>query len=333
MILSVTYTLLQLLVFLAIGFWLARGRGYPRDLFLGVNRFLAGVALPLYFFTSIAKTNIEDLRSGWVFPIIAIVVIAVGIAVSAPVFRLLPFSPAERKIGIGLSTFANSGYIPLGLLEIFPLTLPFIAERFSTQTASLYVGTYLLVNSPLLWTLGNWLVAGTGRRPKISELFPPPFIGIVAGLAVVGFGLQGPLFDKGLPFVHVFKALEKIGSVTLPLIMVSLGAMISELGAGSLSHGRRIGMAAAVAAIRYIAMPLLFIAAYLLALKPLGFTPVQCWVVFLEMHVPPATNFSVMVSQSGRNEEHVSFTLLLTYLLYLLALPLYLFIFLHLSEV
>jgi predicted permease len=79
MILSVTYTLLQLLVLLAIGFGLARWRGYPKDLFPGINRFLACVALPLYFFTSIAKTNVEDLRSGWIFPLVAAAVILFGL--------------------------------------------------------------------------------------------------------------------------------------------------------------------------------------------------------------------------------------------------------------
>ncbi len=333
MILSVTYTLLQLLVLLAIGFALARYRGYPKPLFLGINRFLAGVALPLYFFTSIAKTNVEDLRSGWIFPIIAAALILLGLVLSAGVFRLLPFSPEERRMGIGLSTFGNSGYIPLGLLEIFPLTMPQIAARFPAQTASLYIGCYLLVNSPLLWTLGNWLVAGTGRKPKITEIFPPPFIGIAAGLLTVALGLQGWLLDASLPFLHAFKALEKIGSTTLPLVMVSLGAMISELGAGTLSHRRRFGMAAAVAGIRYLAMPGLFIVAYILLLKPLGFTPVQCWAIFLEMNIPPATNLSVMASRAGRNEEHVSFTLLVSYILYLVALPVYLFIFLQLTGV
>jgi predicted permease len=50
------------------------------------------------------------------------------------------------------------------------------------------------------------------------------------------------------------------------------------------------------------------------------------------MHLPPATNFSVMASRSGRNEAHVSFTLLATYVLYLFALPLYLLLFLRLTS-
>jgi predicted permease len=331
MALSVFYTLLQLLLLLALGFWLARARGYPRELFQGLNRFLASVALPLYFFTSIAKTDPADMRTGWVFPIVAACIILVGLAVSIPLFKALPFTSEHRRAGVALSVFGNSGYIPLGLMEIIPVTMPFIAEKFNPQTASLYIGTYLLVNSPLLWTLGNWLVAGTGKRPRLAELFPPPFIGIIAGLSVVGFGLQPWLFDKGLPFFHAFKALEKVGGLTLPLIMITLGAMISELGSTERPRRELIGMAATVSAVRFLVMPGLFVVAYLFILRPLAFTPVQCWVVFLEMTIPPATNLSIMAGRAHKNEEHVSFTLMVTYLLFLAVLPAAMYMFLSLT--
>jgi predicted permease len=67
-------------------------------------------------------------------------------------------------------------------------------------------------------------------------------------------------------------------------------------------------------------------------MKPLAFSPAQIWTIFLLMHLPPATNFSVMASRAGRNEAHVSFTLLVTYLVYLVALPLYLLLFLRLVD-
>jgi hypothetical protein len=92
-----------------------------------------------------------------------------------------------------------------------------------------------------------------------------------------------------------------------------------------------LGMAAAVAGVRYVALPLCFVAVYLLLLRPLGFTPVQDWVLFLEMHVPPATNLTIMAVRAERNEHHVSFTLLVTYLLYIVVLPLFMYVFLRLT--
>jgi predicted permease len=330
MVLAVFYALLQLLFLSGLGFFLSRLRGWPRELFHGFNRFVAGVALPLSFFTSIARTDPASLRSAWIFPVAAVVIMLLGLGFSAPLFSLLGFPRGDRRAGMGLSTFGNSGYLPLALMEILPLSLPALARQFGFSVAPLYIGVYLMVNSPMLWSLGNWLVAGTGR-PRLGELITPPFIGIVAGLAVLGFGLQHPLLDQSLPFYHVFRALERIGATTVPLIMIALGAMIGELAFEPGSRRGLFGMAAAVSVVRFLLLPAAFVAAYLLVLKPLAFTPPQVWTIFLMMHLPPATNFSVMASRAGRNEANVSFTLLATYILYLVVLPLSLLLFLRLT--
>ncbi|MGA2976793.1 MAG: AEC family transporter [Spirochaetia bacterium] len=332
MVLAVFYTLLQLLILIAIGFWLSRARGYPRALMQGLSRITGNVALPLYFFVTLAKTNTADLRAGWVFPIIAAAVILLGLMISATLFRLLPMNDAERRAGMAMCSFGNASYIPLGLMEIFPVTLPVIASTFSQKTVSLYIGTYLLVNSPLQWTLGNYLLTGAGRRPKLNELITPPFVGILAGLAVVAFGVQGTLQDIRLPFFHVMVSLEKVGNLTVPLIMISLGAMIGEITITRETGRGLAAMALGVSAVRFFCLPLLFILGFLFVLRPLGLTPVQIWVVFLEMHVPPATNFTIMATRAGKNENHVSFTLLTTYLVYMFVLPVYLLVFLSLMR-
>jgi predicted permease len=147
----------------------------------------------------------------------------------------------------------------------------------------------------------------------------------------VGFGLQGPLLDQAMPFFHVFRALERVGATTVPLVMIALGAMIGELALVPGTRRGLFGLAAAVSAVRFVLLPAAFVALYLLVLKPLAFSDPQVWTIFLMMHLPPATNFSVMASRAGRNEAHVSFTLLATYVLYLIALPLYLLLFLRLT--
>lgn len=331
MTLAVLYALLQLLFLSGLGFFLSRLRGWPRALFHGFNRFVASVALPIYFFTTIARTDPASLRSSWIFPVAAAVMVALGLGLSAPVFAHPRFSRDDRRAGLGLSTFGNSGYLPLALMEILPLSLPAMSERFGFAIAPLYIGTYLMVYSPLLWTLGNWLVTGTGK-PRLGELVTPPFVGIVIGLLVLGLGLQPWLFDQALPFYHVFRALERIGATTTPLVMIALGAMIGELAFEPGARRGLIGMAAAVSVVRFVLFPAAFVAAYFLVLKPLAFSPTQIWTIFLLMHLPPATNFSVMASRAGRNEAHASFTLLVTYLLYLVALPLYLLLFLRLVD-
>ncbi len=333
MAVAVFYALLQLLVLLALGYGLAKLRGYPRILFQGLNRLTLNVALPVYFFVTIAKTSLADIQSGWIFPIASACLITLCLAISVPLFRLMRYPDLDRRTAVALSTFGNSGYIPLALMETFPLTLPSLTQKLSTATATVYVGAFLLMNSPIQWTLGNWLVAGSSRRPRITELVTPPFVGILAGLIAVVSGAQGPILDQRLPFLYAFRALEKVGDLTLPLIMICLGAMIAELSWDEESRRGMLGIVVGVSVVRYLALPACFVAAYLLVLRHLGLTPVQIWVLFLEMHVPPATNLTIMAARAERNEHRVSFTLLVTYLLYIVVLPGFMYVFITLTGV
>ena len=234
---------------------------------------------------------------------------------------------------MGMASFGNSAYIPITLIEIFPVTLPLVADRFGLAIPTLYVGTYLLVLSPLLWSVGNFLVSGNSDRIKIKDFISAPLIGIVSGFAVVLFRLQPLLFNPELPLFHVYKALDRIAPVTLPLIMISLGSMIANLSYKKGEFSSRIKITAAVTLIRFIFFPSLFFALYFLLFKKLSLSPAQIWVIFLEMHIPPATNLSVMAAQAGVNEDTVSFTLLFTYTIYLFLLPLYLLLFLSLPGI
>ena len=92
-------------------------------------------------------------------------------------------------------------------------------------------------------------------------------------------------------------------------------------------------MAALVSTVRFLILPAAFLAAYFLIFRPLAFSPVVLWIVFLEMHTPPATNLAVMASQSGTNQDTAAFTILVTYVLFVLLLPLYLVVFLSLPGV
>jgi len=331
LVLPVFYTLLQLFTLAFIGFLMVRLLKYPRRFFRTLSAFTANVALPIYFFVSVSKTDPRDVAAAWIFLPAALLVIAIGLAFGWLSSRLVGLGTDERRAAMGLSSFGNSSYIPVTLMDIFPLTLPSIAGMFPAKTASLYIGVYLLLYSPTLWTLGNWLVTGSGKKLRFWDVVTPPFLGILSGLSVVLLGLQGILFRADLPFLHVYKALERIGSLTVPLVMISVGALLAGLslrGEGTAGHWRA---ALSVSVVRFLLLPLAFVGAYLLLLKRMGLAPVQVWVLFLETMIPPATNFSVMAARSARNEDLVSLTLLVTYLLYLVALPVGLVVFLRMT--
>lgn len=331
--LPVLYTLLQLLSLMALGFVLARTGTWPKEFFQQLSRLMVRVALPINFFVKLSQTNTDDIRQSLLFPFLAICIISINIACAAFVFRFFPGSTRLRQAGIALATFGNSSIIPLTLIELFPLTIPIIGEQFGITIPSLYVGTFLLAYSPVLWSIGNFLVTGKGRWPRLRELITPPLLGIVAGLIVAFIGGKSLLSDIEGPIYHIFKSLERVGSVTVTILLICLGSMIARIQLDRTHKKLILSYTAVVSAIRFLFMPGIFFLAYAVILRHLALSPAQYWVIFLECHVPPATNLSIMAAQAGVNEDEVSFTMLVAYLIYIVVLPVYLLLFLALMGI
>ncbi len=224
--------------------------------------------------------------------------------------------------------------MPLFFIEIIPLSLPLVAERFGIRVPLLYVGAFMLVQSPLYWAAGNYLVGGGLEPPRPKTLITPPLVGIGLGIAAAAVGLGPFLQERTLPFYYVYSALGRIGSIIFPLVILCLGATIADLR-GRVSSDRRPlrKLAAAVSAVRFLLLPLLFLALYFLVLRPLRVPPAMVWVFFLQFHIPPGSSLTIMAVQAGMNEESTSYVILATYLLYLFVFPLYLMLFLSLPGV
>lgn len=323
LVLPVVYTLLQILSIMLVGFCVARFGKWDRTFFQRLSAFMVRIALPIYFIANVSQSSPDDIRNSLLFPFVCVAIVALNLTNSFLVFRLFPQFTHLRRIGIAMSTFGNAGMIPLTLIELFPLTLPVLADTFGTTAPLLYVGTYLLVASPLLWSIGNFLIVGTGRLPKFRELLTPPVFGIAGGLAIVVLGLQPVVFNPQLPFYYLMKALERFGDMTYPTILFCLGALIGKISINKDEIRHLLSFALVVSAIRFLLLPAIFIGLYWTFLRHTALTPAQIWVIFLEMHIPPASNLSMMAAQSGINEDQVSFTTLVTYIIYLIVLPVY----------
>jgi malate permease and related proteins len=331
--LPIFYTVLQLFSLIAVGFFLKRFGGWEDTFFSTLSKFVVRIALPLYLFIKISSSDPAAIVRSPMFLLAAVIIMGSGAVVSVLIFAFLPLKRDEKRAGIAFSTFGNSGYFPMSVIEIFPVTLPLISELFGTSEPTLYVGVYLLVNSPILWSAGNFLMTGKGRRPGIKEIFTPPFIGVLFGFLALLTGFETIAGNKELPVFHILSALEKISVMTLPLILISLGAMIGNLHTSKEKPSKLILMAGVTSSIRFLIMPALFYGSYFLFLKNLNLTPGQLWVLFLETHIPPASNLAVMAHNKGINEDFAANTLLITYGLYMIIFPLYLMLFLRLPGI
>lgn len=325
-ILPVLYTVLQILALAALGFFLTRFWGWPHRFFQNLSRFLVKIVLPIYFFAKISHTDLSELRSGLFLPPAAVLVIATGLFFGFITSAGLGLKAKQKRAAVALSGFGNSGIIPLMLIESLSSTFPRIADTFGTSTPALFVGAYLLFQSPALWSLGNYLVAGEARKPKWNELLTPPMIGILAGFVFLIPPLQQLLLSPMLPFRALLGAANRLGQGVFPLLLLCLGSIIAELKG---RFEKKAWLALATAGVtRFVFVPGLFFGAYFLFLKNFHLSPALLWVLFLECHTPPATGLAIMAI--GKNDTIVSPVLLWTYVAYIFVLPLYLLLFLTL---
>jgi malate permease and related proteins len=328
----VLFTVLQLLTMMAVGFFIKKSGRLPNSFFPSLSVFLVDIALPFYFFTKLASSNRAFLHSSWIFPLAAVAYTSLGLFLGFLIFRFSSFTSTEKHAGIVLSGFGNFAILPLTLMELFPQTVPVIAELFDTDASVLYIGTMAMIMTPLLWSIGYALISGSTKNLSLSRILNPPVIGIIFGLIALFSPIGAFLNSSESGFVyHVFSGIRRIGSITFPLILISIGAMIADIETRVEGRDRLIKMALGVVLVRFLLFPALFFFAYFALLRHISIlTPSHLWVLFLEAHIPPANNVATMARRVGSNESYIAFTTLITYTLYLVLLPLYLSFFLSL---
>lgn len=333
----VVFGVLQFIGMAMVGWGLRRSGRFPTRFFNDASAFMIDVALPFYYFSRLSRADIEDVKSSAFFPAAAALVFLGTLAVSWLYFSARRYPAGEKRPAMAMGTFGNSGFMALFLAELFPSMIPALQRQFGVTTPLLYIGTFVLVTSPLLWTVGYYLVTGAAGKFKPRDLATPPLIGILAGLAVSVSGLSPILLDSGLPFYYLMTALDKVGGVAFTMLIVCLGASIANIKVAHREQLRsyiRLGLDISV--IRFLVLPGFFFASWFLVVKPLGLSPTHAWVLFLEMVIPTANNFPIIASRvkdAGDLEDRIGFALLVNYLLYMVALPLWLMLFLSLPGV
>ena len=321
------YTSIQILVLLSIGFVTRKTGLIDENFQKSVSSFLIKAALPLYFFTNMGRADLSALRSSLYMPLAAVINVAAAVLFAFAVFRLLPLEKKVKRAGIALGAFGNGGYIPISLIEIFPMTIPVFSSYLGGNKAVVLIGVYLIIYSPLLWSVGNYFISRHNQKFSLNAFLSPPMYGIIAGLLIPLFRLQPFLFNPRMPFLYIYTAIEKLGTMLAPLVLVSLGAMIAGIKLHDSVRKQMNMVLLGVIFIRYLLLPAFYYLLYFYVLKPLGFEQAIIFVLFLEFHIPPANNFSVMAMNAGVNEDITAYVLLVTYILYIVLLPVFLMFF------
>lgn len=287
------------------------------------------LTLPCLLATKVAANiDFNKIKELWVLPLSCFVYTIIGLTLGYIMSKLI--RPKKEIIpGMIVTTgFGNAAYMPMSLILAITVIFPvFAQDKDSAATGIAYISLYLLTFSPMMWSLGYFILSGKKYSEfKLKSLFPPPVIGLLIG-AVIGFvPFLKDLFVARSGFLYpVYSAAELIAAPTVALALLVLG--------GKLAHGPIKGAICkksltVVAVSKLIILPC-FALLYVQFLLFTGIIPnniLLILILVLEAAAPPATNTVIMSALIGKNEDVIATILFWLYMLSIITITFFIMI-------
>lgn len=274
------------------GYLICRYTALDRPVWDGAERLVYYVLFPALLFNAIVRNplNPGDLLQ---FGGAGLAVVGAGIALAYALRAVPGVNPLLHASG-AQTAFRFNSYIGLAL-----------AERLAGAPGVAWQALLVSLCVPLCNVAAVWPLARQGGHGYLRELARNPLI-----LATVA-GLLANLAGLRLPELASI-TLSRIGAAALPIGLMAVGA---GLRFGALREGPRL--AAALMAIRHLALPALAIA---LALA-LALPPGQQAVLVAFAALPTASSAYVLATRMGGHGSYVAGLVTVSTLLGMLGLP------------
>jgi len=326
---TVLLGMLQLLILGGIGFTLVKRRVIRDDGLAVLSRLVVELTLPLLIFTQLIEGfNFNTYRNWWWFPILSLVITAVGLGIGKSLSVTYP-GLKERREFISLIGFQNSGYLPLVLFAaIFP--------SYQARQLFIYLFLFLVGFNLVIWSWGAWYLTrpsstdkkgksdyfgkgclnwalGGGGDCDLLKLFSPPVVATVASLMLVAVGL-----NRFIPAVTI-KPLKMVGECTMPLAMLVVGGNLAAISAAKIDRKTISYLIFA----KLVLLPLIAFIAIMFFRPPalVGF------LIIAQAAMPSATSLSLIARHYQLEGELINQGILFTHLVSIVTIPLFLMLF------
>ena len=353
--LPIVFAVLKVAAVAGVG-WLLWSRRILHDSAIGdISELVIKAFAPcLIFANALGATSLAGIAgpTGLILIAAGPAVLGIGYGLSSVLAKVLRVDRSDRTAVVVASTFQNQLYLPLALgVSVVPsLFQALLGQGTSVNSA---VGAYVIGLSlfgigygPFFWGIGlSWITSDGGPQTfngfaSLLKLIPAPVVGLIVGFIVALTPLRALLVPAHAPLRFLVDAATDIGSLTVPLANLVLGAMLARTGLGVGEPLRNVSI---VITSRLIATPALCLCVLYLARSFWRHSPsasAVAMVVFIESMSPPATNLAIMSKRSpdtvggheSRTSEAIPRLLLVAYLLSLIAMPLWLVLFVRLAQ-
>ena len=204
------FLLLIFVGFLCIKFGILDKNSLP-----SVSKLVMRISLPAYIFinTVDGATRQGLLESLLVIPLTAVMYFLLW-ALARLLAHLFRLEANRKKVFQAVLIFGNIGFMGIPLVvELYP------------ETALTYISLFTILDQSFLWTYGVTLTKPANESPapfrfrNLKNMLSPALVAIILGTVLVLLGVH-------LPGV-VTTALSRLGSASMPLSLIYLGAMLS----------------------------------------------------------------------------------------------------------
>jgi malate permease and related proteins len=290
-------SILTLFILIAVGYLAYRTGVINRSGVTGLSALLVNITLPCLIIESMQVPVTPD-RIHEIVMIFAIELVVYGISFVAAflVPYLLHGSPFESGVFRFMLIFSNLGF----------MGYPVCQTLFGAESL-FYVS---LINIPfglLVFTVGVFLLRpDLARNPDLKRILSPGLVASLLGLIFffTGITIPSPLSDS----------ISLLGSVTTPLAMIVIGALLAPLPFCSMFGDVRIWV---ISTFRLGIIPV----ALLLILRPFISDPLLLSVPIILTAMPIAANTVLLAEEYGVNAEIASKGVFISTILSVLTIP------------
>lgn len=269
----------------AIGFvWVKMGFEYRLEF---VTRLAMTLAVPCLIFTSLMRTEIDPSA----LATLSMAALAAYGVVTVMFFALMKFAGLDQRTYLAPVVFGNTGNLglPLALFAFGDIGLGYAVVVFAIMAV-------------LSFTFGIWLVAGGGSPMK--ALKEPIVASTLLGALFMWQGWETPMV--------LTNALELIGQMAIPIMLITLGVAIARLHPGRLGRAVWLSLAKVV-----ICIGAAWGIGHWLALPPVPFA-----VLVMQVSTPVAVTSYMLAEKYGADSDAVAGLVMVSTLLSVITIPL-----------
>lgn len=261
----------------------------------------------LIFSKNLIGFNPESNPDWWIITFWSVVLVFIGVGVSWIMFRRR--MPADRNL-LPIGAMQNAGYI------VLPLGKALFPGQYDAFAG--FVFLVILGVSPLLWSLGKWLISpNDGRGLVLREMITPP---IVANLLSIVLVLCG---GRTLVPSFLLNPISLLGEAAVPCGLFILGASLGEI---SFKKFPPIADTIKIYGVKFILLPAIVV--YIFYTFPIfADNNLLRYVLILEATAPPAVALILQAKAYKGDIQKIGIFIMIGYFLSIFFIPFWIVVF------